>query len=128
MLRYKRINSQFYTDTLFVTAKGKPSRGNTCAQLFVSDKGYVAIYPMKSKGKFQDSLKQFCKEVGVPITLVVDPSGEQTKKEVPKFCHQVGTTLQILEESTQWANRAELYIGLFKQAIKNDLSKTSTLR
>ena len=46
MLRYKRIESQFYTDTFFVTGKGKSTRGNTCAQLFVSDKGFVAIYPM----------------------------------------------------------------------------------
>ena len=59
----------------------------------------------------------FCKEIGVPIDLVVDPSGEQTSKAVKKFCHQVGTTLRVLEESTQWANRAELYIGLFKNAI-----------
>ena len=79
----------------------------------MSDRGFIAIYPMKSKGEFLDALHQFCKEVGVPTTLVVDPSGEQRKKEVKKFCHQVGTTLRILEESTQWANRAELYVGLF---------------
>ena len=79
-------------------------RGNTCTQLFVSDKGFIAIYPMKSKSQFKDALHQFCKEVGVPSTLVVDPSGEQTSKEVKHFCHQVGTTLRILKESTQWAN------------------------
>ena len=62
---------------------------------------------MKSKGEFKDALKMFCKEVGVPMTLVCDPSGEQTSKEVKHFCHQVGMTLRVLEESTQWANRAE---------------------
>ena len=30
-------------------------------------------------------------------------------------------TLRVLEESTQWANRAELYIGLLKEAIRKDL-------
>jgi hypothetical protein len=126
MLRYRRIKSQFYTDTFFVTDKGKSLRGNKCAQLFVSDKGYVAIYPMESKGSFKDALHQFCKEIGVPESLILDPSGEQTSKDVKRFCHQVGTTLRILEESTQWANRAELYIGLFKESIRKDLSKSNS--
>ena len=67
MLRNKRIDSTFFTDTFFVTAKGNSSRGNKCDQIFVSDKGLVAIYPMSSKSQFLDSLKIFCKEVGVPI-------------------------------------------------------------
>lgn len=121
MLRYKRIESQFFTDTFFVTKKGKSTRGNTCAQIFVSDKGYVSIYPMSSKSQFPDALQMFCKEVGVPTTLVVDPSGEQTSRQVRRFCHQVGTSLRILEEATQWANRAELYIRIFKEAIRKDL-------
>ena len=120
MLRYKRINSQFFTDTFF----GKSTRGNTCAQLFVSDKGFVAIYPMKSKADYPQALHLFLKEVGVPHTLLVDPSGEQTSKEAKKLCNQVGTTLKVLEESTQWANRAELYIGLLKSSILKDLSHT----
>ena len=82
MLRYKRIESQFFTDTFFTTSKGKSTRGNTCAQIFVSDKGFVSIYPMTNKGQFQDDLHQFCKEVGVPKSLVVDPAGEQTSKPV----------------------------------------------
>ena len=126
MLRYRRLKSQFFTDTFFVTAAGTSTCGYTCAQLFVSDKGFVAIYPMKSKGDFEDALHQFCKDVGVPVSLVVDPSGEQTKKSVRKFCHQVGTTLRVLEESTQWANRAELYIGLFKESVRQDLSRSNS--
>ena len=36
--------------------------------------------------------------------------------------------MRILEESTQWANRAELYIGLLKEAIRKDMrSKNSPL-
>ena len=125
MLRYKRIESQFFTNTFFATEKGKSTRGHTCAQLFVSDKGFVSIYPLTSKGQFQEALHQFCKEVGVPSTLVVDPAGEQTSKPVRKFCHQVGTTLRVLEESTQWTNRAELYIGIFKESIRQDLSHSN---
>ena len=31
-----------------------------------------------------------------------------------------GTTLLLLEESTQWANRSELYLGFFKEEIGKD--------
>ena len=125
MIRYKRIESTFFTDTFFVTSKGKSTRNNKCAQLFVSDKGYVAIYPMESKRNFLDALKLFCKDVGVPLSLVCDPSGEQTSRDVRKHCHMVGTTLRLLQEATQWANRAELYIGLFKESIRQDIRRTN---
>ena len=45
MLRYSRIQSTFYTDTIF-TLKYKSTPGNTSCEVFVSDKGFVAIYPM----------------------------------------------------------------------------------
>ena len=43
-IRYRRIKSWFYTDTLFVTGKAKSTRGHSCMQLFVSDKGYVKVF------------------------------------------------------------------------------------
>ena len=81
---------------------------------------------MKSESEFCDSLYMFCKEVGVPQSLVVDPLGEQTSNKMKKLCHQVGTTLMILEESTQSANRAEFYIGLYKEAIKKDMREANS--
>ena len=57
----------------------------------------------------------------MPVNLVVDPSREQTSNDVKQFCHKVGTTLRILEESTKWANRAERYIGIFKESIRQDM-------
>ena len=126
MLRYKRINSLFYTDTFFVTKDATSfPRKNKCMQLFVSDKGFVAVYSMKNKGQFQDALKLFCKEIGVPERLVLDPSGEQSSAKVKSFSNKVGLTLKFLEESTQWANRAELYIGLFKESVRRDLRQSN---
>ena len=126
MLRYKRIRSNFFTDTFFVTSKGISSRGNKSAQLFISYMGFVAIYPMKSKREFSLALKQFCKDVGVPMNLVVDPSGEQTNKNVKYFCHQIGAKLRILEESTQWTNWADLNIGLFNESLQRDVSESNS--
>jgi hypothetical protein len=52
MLRYKRISEYFFMDTFFATKKaGKSSRGHTCCQLFVTDKGFVYAVPMKSKAE-----------------------------------------------------------------------------
>ena len=48
MLRYRRLQSVFFTDTMFATPKAKSTRGYTCCQVFVSDKIFVAVYPMKS--------------------------------------------------------------------------------
>ena len=31
------------------------------------------------------------------------------------------TTLRVLKGSTQWANRAELYVSLFKEAVRKDM-------
>ena len=105
MLRYRRINSHFFTDTFFATSKGKTLRGHTCSQLFVSDKGFIAIYHMKTKSEFKDALHMFCKEVGVPVDLVVDPSKEQNSNKARQFCHRVGTTLKY------WKNQPNGPIG-----------------
>ena len=120
-MRYRKIKSFFLSDTLFVTGAAKSSRGNICAQLFVSDKGFVAIYPMKHQADYFLALKQFAKDVGAPDILVCDPHPAQTKREVRNFCLQIGTTLKVLEAETQWANRAELYIGLMKEVTRKDM-------
>ena len=53
MLRYKHLNEHFFMDMLFATSKAKKSlHGHTCAQLFVTDKGFVYIVPMKSENQF----------------------------------------------------------------------------
>jgi hypothetical protein len=48
-------------------------------------------------------------------------SGEQMSKEVKAFCDEIGSTLRALEEGTPWANKAELYIGLLKEAVRKDM-------
>ena len=125
MLRYDRINEYFFMDTFFATKKaGKSSRGNTCCQLFVTDKGYVYVVPMKSKSDVLQAVKQFAKDVGAPEALICDAAREQKSAEVRKFCHEIGTTLRVLEEGTPWANKAELYIGLVKSAVGKDMKES----
>ena len=90
MLRYKLINCTFFTDTYFVTGKEKSTRGNTMMQIFVSDKVFVYIVPMKSRGDLHLALKMFAKDIGVPLSLILDPSGEQASAKVIKNVPQDG--------------------------------------
>ena len=125
MLRYKRINEYFFMDTFFATKKaGKSSRGNICCQLFVTDKGFVYVVPMKSKAEVLQAVKQFAKEIGAPDAIICDMAGEQTSPALKRFCQEIGTTLKFLEEGTPWANKAELYIGLIKEAVRKDMKES----
>ena len=42
-------------------------------QIFVSDKGYVKVYPMSKVSKYPQALNQFAKDVGSPEVLIADP-------------------------------------------------------
>ena len=98
MLRCKSLESVFFSDTMFAT-KHKSTRVNQHWQVFVSDKGYVVVYPMNSQDEFDTSLRWFYKEVGVTVDLIVDAFSSQKKPRVKRFCDQVGTTLKILERT-----------------------------
>ena len=66
--------------------------------------GFVKVYGMKSEREFPDALKLFCKEVGAPKAIVVDPHQSQKSDKVKQFLNKVGTTLRVLEELTQHAD------------------------
>ena len=91
-----------------------------CCQLFVTDKGFIYIIPMRRKSKVLQVIKQFAKEIGAPTSIIADMASEQMSQEVRKFCNNIGTTLRALEEGTPWSNKAELYIGLLKEAVWKD--------
>ena len=79
---------------------------------------------MKYRGEFHLALKMISKEIDVPLSLILDPLGEQTSAKVTKMCHKMGTTLKILKESTHHANLAERHVGLTKTSIRKDLRKS----
>ena len=119
MLRFKRILTYFFMDTFYATKeKGKSSRGHTCCQLFVTDKGFVYVVPMRSKSEVLNAVKQFAREVGAPEAIISDAAGEQSSEDLKKFCQSIGTSLRHLEEGTPWSNLAELYIGIIKESVR----------
>ena len=95
-------------------------------QLFVSNKGFVKVYGMKSEKEYINALKLFCKEVGAPKAFIVDRAQAQTSKKVRQSLGQVGTTLRVLEGENQHADRAELYIGLMESAVGKDMREANS--
>ena len=80
-------------DTFFVTRKGgTSSRGNTYCQLYVMDKGFIYIVPMKQESEVLLAIKQFAKEAGAPDAIVSDMGKEQVSQEVRQSCNMIGTT------------------------------------
>jgi hypothetical protein len=127
MLHYKRIKDYFFMDTYFATMVNgfKSTRGHTCCQLFVTDKGFIYVVPMWSKGDVLAVVKQFAKEIGLPNALICNAAGEQKSNELRKFCSEIGMTLQWIDEGTPRANWAELYIGIIKEATRKDMKESS---
>ena len=83
-------------DTFFVTGKTVSQRGHKCMQLFVSNKGFVYVVPMKDRKEIPNMLKEFAKEIGVPVALIFDMSGEQMSREVKKIAGGMDLTLKML--------------------------------
>ena len=113
-------------DTLFATSKAnKSSRGHTCAQLFVTDKGFVYVVPMQKENQVFHAVKQFAKVIGAPDAIICDAAKVHKSEAVRKFCNEIGTTLRILEANTPWANKAELYVGIIKEAVRKDMKESN---
>ena len=92
----------------------KSSQGNTCYQIFITDKGFVNVVPMEIKSKFLQAVNLFSKEIGSPDTIIPDAAGEQTSKALRRYCSDIGTTLRYLEEGNPRENKDKIFIGLFK--------------
>jgi hypothetical protein len=49
-LRYSRFNDHIFMDTMLSKQKGgKSHRQNTCAHIMITDKGYIAAYPLQKR-------------------------------------------------------------------------------
>lgn len=79
----------------------------------MTDKGFVCVVPMLSRGEALQVVKQFAKEVGTPSAVVSDAVTEQKSQALHKFCNETWTTLRVLQEGirTPWANEAELHVA-----------------
>ena len=45
-------------------------------------------------------------------------------KELQQFLTEIGSTLRLLEDTTPWVNKVELYIGIIKEAVRKDIKES----
>ena len=64
----------------------------------MTDKGFIYVVPMKSKGDVLSAVKMFAKEIGAPDAIIYDAAGDQKSKALRTSCNEVCTTLRLLEE------------------------------
>jgi len=62
----------------------------------------------------------------VPKAIVCDSHPSQKACDVKKFLTSIGTSLRVLKAETQHANRAELLVGMFKEATRKDFSESNS--
>ncbi len=79
MLWCKRVLHTMFSDTLFAGSVSRQS--NKMAQVYVTSFGWARAHPMKRKGDAHETLSLVFQCNGVPPTMVIDDSKEQTKGE-----------------------------------------------
>lgn len=83
-LKFPYLRGRYYMDMVFT--KVKSARGYTTAQVFGNGHGYDRLYPTKSKSLAGQALMSFIHDAGIPQTLILDNSGEQTFSDFGDTC------------------------------------------
>ena len=86
---------------------------------------FVYVVPMQKENQVFHAVKQFAKVIGAPDAIICDAAKVHKSEAVRKFCNEIGTTLRILEVNTPWANKAELYVGIIKEAVRKDMKESN---
>ena len=118
-LRYRRINAEMFTDTGESNTISK--RGNKYTQFFSMPFGWVRAFPMPKKSCAHDALSLLFKRDGVPSTMVMDGSKEQTLGKFATKCRQAGCHVKQTEPYSPWSNSCEVAIKECKGAAGRDL-------
>ena len=107
MFDHKTLAGRWSTDTM--DGRIKSLDGNKYAQVFSNDQYFAKIYPMDSKAKAGQALREFCRDFGIPQKLTFDGSKEQTQKgtEFMKSIRQYNIDYHISEASLHNQNPVE---------------------
>ena len=111
-----------FTDTAQSGTTSK--RGNKYAQIFSMPYGWVRAFPMPKKSCAHEALSTLFKRDGVPTTMVMDGSKEQTLGDFKKKCRQAGCHIRETEPYSPWSNSAEVAIKEVKLATGRDLHRS----
>ena len=123
-LGFTWLKGPVFSDTLFSDTKS--IRGNTCAQIFVTDKEYSTIYPLKSKSEAFVALNEFCHNIGLPNPIITDNAGEETDGEWERVRKKYLLTQRTTEPYSPWQNKAESEIRELKKHFRRIMHRSKT--
>ena len=127
MLRYRRLMTPMFSDTMFASKRaGKSQRNFTCAQIFATDFGWIEAIPMEAERDLHLAFKYVFKEYGVPESMIVDGAKSQVQGKTKELCNMAQCEIRELEKDTPAANRAERAIQSLKNDTKKDMSRTNS--
>ena len=124
-LRYRRLAHNLFTDTLIAKTRTW-YRKNKYAQVFTTDFGWCRAYPMQNKSDAHIGFSTLAQTVGVPPTVIMDGSKEQTLGTFRQKVRQCGTRLKQTEPYLPWQNAAESAIRELKRASARQMMQTSS--
>jgi hypothetical protein len=116
MLCYKQLPHTVFTDTMFAAAPSK--QGNTMAQVYFTSFGWARAHPMKRKGGAHKTLSLVFHSDGVPPTMVVEDSKEQTLGEFRQKLREVDCHHQVTEPYSPWQQATEGCIRELRRGFK----------
>ena len=111
-----------YSDTLISKVKSK--RGNLYAQVFATKFGWCRVFPMRLKSEAHHALSLLFARDGVPPTIVVDGSKEQTQGKFRHKARQADCHLWAVEPHSPWSNAAEAAIRELKRGAGRKMIKS----
>ena len=82
MVQYQCIDTYLFMDALCYVQGRNFFSWPHMLQLFITDKGYIYVVPMKWRSEVLLALKQFCKEVRIPNAIICDVAKEQTSQDI----------------------------------------------
>jgi hypothetical protein len=88
MLCYKRLPHPVFTDTMFAGTTSK--QGNKCAQAYTTSFGWSRAHPLTTKGNAHESLSLLFHRDGIPSTMILDGSKEQTLGNFKRKLREAG--------------------------------------
>ena len=121
-LRYRRLPHTVFGDTMFAGTTSR--RGNKCAQIFAAPNGWTRAFPMKRKGEAHEALSLLFHRDGVPPTMVLDGSKEQTQADFRRKLREADCHLRQTEPYSPWMQGAEGAIRELKRGVSRKMIST----
>jgi hypothetical protein len=122
-LAYRPLNARCYTDTMIAAV---PSLFNkyTCAQIYVTEFGWVKVYPMRAKSEAPSTLDLLHHDYGSFREMVPDNAKELTSHEFRSALRKAGTVIKPIESYTPNQNKAEAAIRELKRMYRRAMLKS----